>query len=138
MTSSAVHHINFLCKDLKASADWMSRLLNQTPEMEQLSGRAVLTAKFNLGGAWLVLVQPTTEDSTVGQILKDRGEGLFLISLEVDDLEQTIVELDDKGIHMDDKGPRQGLDNWLVQDIATPECFGPVMQLCQVALKGNE
>ena len=73
--------------------------------------------------------QPTTEDSTVGQILKDRGEGLFLISLEVDDLEQTIAELDDK---YTDKGLSKV---WTIgwYRILPPACFGPVMQLCQVA-----
>ena len=131
MPPKHVHHINFLCKDLDTSVCWMEKLLNKTAQRDELEGRGVNTAKFDLGGTWLVLVQPKSQDSTVGQILQQRGEGLFLISLGVDDLEKSIADLESEGIQMDDKGPRQGLVNWLVQDIDAPACFGPVIQLCQ-------
>lgn len=131
MQPSSVHHINFLCKDLDASCLWLETLLNQPAQRGELVDRAVATARFKLGSTWLVLVQPKSAESTVGQILKQRGEGLFLISLEVDDLEKYIDELGHKGISMDHGGPRKGLDNWLVQDVEAPACFGPVLQLCQ-------
>jgi methylmalonyl-CoA/ethylmalonyl-CoA epimerase len=80
-------------------------------------------------------VQPTSSKGEVAQILAERGEGLFLLSLSVDSLEDSIEKLSQQGLYSDNKGKRQGLDNWSVQDLDCPKALGPVLQLCQLTLK---
>lgn len=135
----AVHHINYVVKNLAASVDYLSVVLNQQPVYEPLPLRGVDTARFELNGVWLVLVQPLSEQGKVANILKQRGEGLFLLSLATQSLDETLTQLEKKGINGSNKGPRQGLLNWLVHDLEIPTDLGPVLQLCEETehLKNN-
>lgn len=138
-TITAVHHINFVVNDLAANVAYLSTLLNQQPIYNTIETRGVNTARFSLNDIWLVLVQPTSEQGEVANILKQRGEGLFLLSLATQSLDETLIQLEKKGINGSNKGPRQGLLNWLVHDLEIPSDLGPVLQLCEETerLKNN-
>lgn len=128
---TAVHHINYVVKDLAANVAYLSTLLNQQPICESLETRGVNTARFSLNDIWLVLVQPTSEHGEVARILAERGEGLFLLSLSTQSLEESLEQLEQQNLSASSKGPRHGLLNWLVHDLNTPSGLGPVLQLCQ-------
>lgn len=130
-TINSVHHFNFVVRDLERSTQRFSRILNQEPKYDSLAGRQVKTARFQLSGVWLVLVQPTTNNSEVARILAERGEGLFLLSFGVDSLDTEVNELESRGITMDESGAREGLLDWKVWDLATEEGLGSVIQLCE-------
>ena len=59
------------------------------------------------GGAFLELVQPANADHPVARFLEERGEGMFSISVEVDDLDAAVRELQAKGVPI--SGPEPGL-----------------------------
>lgn len=129
--SESIHHINYLVKDLEESVAYFESLIDQSPEYEYLPQRQVKTARFLLGETYLVLVCPDKEDSDVGKILSQRGEGLFLLSLATNDLSKAKGILEHKGMHFNEGSERNGLADWLVADLNAPEAFGPVLQLCQ-------
>jgi methylmalonyl-CoA/ethylmalonyl-CoA epimerase len=134
-TVNAIHHINFVVRELAPQVEYLRALLQSEPIIEDLPKRYVKSARFLLSGVWIVLVQPTSSKGEVAQILAERGEGLFLLSLSVDSLEDSIEKLSQQGLYSDNKGKRQGLDNWSVQDLDCPKALGPVLQLCQLTLK---
>ncbi|WP_371196014.1 VOC family protein [Glaciecola sp. SC05] len=129
--SKSIHHINYLVKDLTESVAYFELLLEQSAEYEHLAQRHVKTARFLLGKTYLVLVCPENEDSDVGKILAQRGEGLFLLSLATQDLSKAKGALQHKGIHFTEGSERNGLADWRVADLNAPDAFGPVLQLCQ-------
>ena len=55
-------------------------------------------AFFSLGDVQISLVASEQPESSVNKFLETRGEGVFLISLEVDDAEQARNELVEKGV----------------------------------------
>lgn len=134
---TSVHHINFVVKNLEKSTRHFAQVLDAEPEFDELEGRQVKTARFNLNGIWLVLVQPLSADSEVGQILEQRGEGLFLLSLSVDSLQNSKSTLQERGVRLADSGPRQGLLDWQVWDLENKAGLGPVVQLCE-SLKSDK
>lgn len=122
----SIHHINWLVRDIHQSVERFSVFLEQTATIEYLPERNVDTARFELGGSWLVLVAPRTQDSVVGRILTERGEGLFLLSLSgLDNLSDAQLK------QMDPAGCRQGLDDWQVWDIDGLSTETSVLQLHQ-------
>lgn len=127
----SVHHINFLVREINPAVEQLSRILNLEPIFESLPGRGAKTARFSLGSVWLVVVQPLNQVSPLMKLLDERGEGLFLLSLGVDSIEESVAKLQESGISMSDKGSRKGLDNWQVWDIAADIGLGPVLQICQ-------
>lgn len=128
---NSIHHINYVVKNLDINVAYFEKLLGCTPIIEGLKGRNVKTARFPIGDAWIVLVQPLSEEGEVARILAERGEGLFLLSLGVDNLESTLNELEQQGVQPDAKGQRKGLDTWVIQDLDCPFGLAPVLQLCQ-------
>ena len=131
-TVNSIHHINFVVRELAPQIEYLRILLQSEPIIEDLPNRQVKTARFCLSGVWLVLVQPLSTEGEVAQILAERGEGLFLLSLNVDSLDASLEKLSQQGINSDNKGKREGLDNWRVQDLDCPNALGPILQLCQL------
>jgi len=66
---------------------------------------ASLPLDSGAGGAFLELVQPTDASHRVARFLADRGEGMFSISLEVDDLDATVAALRARDVPVSDPEP---------------------------------
>jgi len=127
-----VHHINFLVADLDKSIERYKDLFElESVEVEMLPERGVATARFDLDGVWIVLVQPVDDKSEPARILREQGEGVFLISFAVDDLEDAREKLVAKGAISRSATTRDGLLNWRVIDLDPEAVFGAPVQLTE-------
>lgn len=127
-----VHHINFLVADLGKSVERYKNLFElESIEIETLAERGVATARFNVGGVWIVLVQPVDDVSEPARHMREHGEGVFLISFAVDDLEEAREKLLAKGAITAASTARDGLQNWRVIDLDPDAVFGAPMQLTE-------
>ena len=127
-----IHHINFLVKDLDAAEQQYRALLGLGPAIrDELPERNVLTARFRLGESWLVLVQPISGEGEPARYLREHGEGFFLISFGVDDLEATMARAQRSGGRFTAEQPRSGLDDWRIIDFDPAITFGATLQLAE-------
>lgn len=55
-------------------------------------------AKLNVNGVHINLISYTNEETSVAKFLNTKGEGVFLISVEVDDINKDVEELKSKGL----------------------------------------
>jgi methylmalonyl-CoA/ethylmalonyl-CoA epimerase len=128
---TGVHHITLLVRDLeKAVLQWQQQLGIETVLYDDLPGRGVKTARFKTGDVWLALVQPIA-DGEPKRVLEERGEGLFLLSLGVESLQAATDRVVAAGGAMTADQPRQGLENWLVNDVRPETLSGALIQLCE-------
>jgi len=100
MTFKGVHHVVVRVKDLKAGIEtWRDKFgltLDRITESETLG---VKQAIFNLNnGGFIELVAPLDQNSVVGKAIESRGEGMHTISMEVEDLNKTVAELEKNGV----------------------------------------
>ena len=122
--SASLHHVNWLVYDIVSASQKFAEFLQQQPQIERLTQRNVVTARFELGNAWLVLVSPLDPDSFVGKILASRGEGLFLLSLSgFDSLTDAQFAL------MDEDGKRSGLADWQIWDVSGLSTATSILQI---------
>lgn len=131
----SIHHLNFIVRNLDvAIPDW-ERLLGLTLDArDELPERGVIVARFRLGTAWLVLVQPTRDDSVPGRFLATHGEGFFLLSLAVESLEDELQRL---GAGAFTSLMRTGADGWLVQDLDPTLTNGIQLQYTEFPQEGS-
>jgi methylmalonyl-CoA/ethylmalonyl-CoA epimerase len=62
-------------------------------------------AVLPLGSAFIELITPVADSGPVAEALKAKGEGLYLISLAVDDMAATLAELRARGVRVNDPAP---------------------------------
>ncbi len=102
MTIKGVDHVVIRVKDFdEGVATWRDNLgmeLERTAESEALGIKQAFF-QFENGG-FLEIVAPMSDDSAVGKAVASRGEGLHTLSMEVDNLEQTIKDMQDKGVQL--------------------------------------
>jgi len=120
-----IHHINFIVRELDdAIPAWETVLGRPVDSRDRLDGRGVDIARFDLGGTWLVLVQPTGAGAPA-DYLEQHGEGFFLMSLGVDSLADEAERIGAVMLH---GATRAGLDDWVVQDLDIGRTFGAQVQ----------
>jgi len=106
-------HLNHTCIAVK-DIDETLRLYRDvfgvgTDDIVDIEDQAVRAALVRVGGSQLEFIQPTDPNSGVAKFIERRGEGVHHICFEVEDLPETLRRLDDKGIQLIDKTPREGL-----------------------------
>jgi len=130
MSPTRIHHLNFVVRDLDEATARFEQTLGVGPfETVDHAPRGALVARTRIGDCWLVLVCPYDEGSVPGQFLARHGEGFFLVSFGVDDLEGRLAQLHSSGQVTEDAAPRNGILDWQVADIG--EVHGTLLQLTQ-------
>ncbi len=128
MSVSRLHHINFVVRDLEAATRRFEQELGLPPfETVDHAVRGSRIARSRVGETYLVLVCPYDAESVPGQYLSEHGEGFFLLSFGVDDLDASLARIAEG-----DRGAiRQGILDWRIADIGT--WFGAGVQLTEDA-----
>ena len=112
-----VHHVNLLVHDLESAKRHYRAKFNIDFIDESLPSRGVLTSRFRVGESWLVLIQPIAEGEPMRQ-LRERGEGLFLLSLGVAQVEDAVPASfhDDSHTAGTLSEVRDGISGWRIAD----------------------
>jgi methylmalonyl-CoA/ethylmalonyl-CoA epimerase len=112
-----VHHVNLLVADIESAKREYSAKFNLEFIDESLPSRGVLTSRFSVGESWVVLIQPIAEGEPMRQ-LRERGEGLFLLSLGVAQCEDEIPTHSYHDGETDGalSAVRDGISGWRVAD----------------------
>ena len=102
-----IDHVVIATEDLADSlAKWARNVgLKEDAEMNAPRGAGFKVARLPIGDSFLELVQPVEQSGRFFEQVKERGEGLFSISLEVDDLDATVSYLREKGATVSDPEP---------------------------------
>ena len=62
--------------------------------------------RFDAGNAFVDVVQPSSPSSPLNAFIKDRGEGIYLIAVQVDDLKGSVAALRQKGAQIMEESGR--------------------------------
>ena len=102
MAIRGVDHVVVRVKDLDAGIatyrDSFGLELERTAESQAIG---IKQAFFPLAdGGFLEVVAPLGPEGAVGKALESRGEGIHTVALAVDDMAQTVKELQEKGVQL--------------------------------------
>ena len=132
MSPKRIHHINFIVRDLDEAVTHYERTLGVDPFVvvdHPLRGATV--ARTRVGECWLVLVCPYDAESVPGRFLAEHGEGFFLLSFGVDDLDVAIEKARQAGAGFTADEPRAGLEGWRIIDFDPADTLGAILQLTE-------
>lgn len=93
-----IHHIVIAVADLDAASSLYGKTFGlKAQTLADMPTEGLRRIRFDVGNAFVDIAQPTNETGELGKFVKDKGEGIYLISVQVDDLAKTVKELRAKG-----------------------------------------
>ncbi|TET40258.1 MAG: methylmalonyl-CoA epimerase [Dehalococcoidia bacterium] len=129
--ANRIAHIAILVSNLDEALKLYEDLFGaKLDKSKTVSEQGVKAAILSLAdGAKLELLEPLP-DSNMARMLEKRGEGLHHIAFEVDDVDQELTRLSEKGVELIDKKSRPGVEG-MVAFIHPKSIRGVLTELCQ-------
>ena len=109
-----IDHVAIIVRNLEQALLFYRDTLGIEPaEIKEVPSEEVRIAFLPLGGpggSEIELIEPTTPASSLSRFLEKRGEGLHHICLEVENIEEALREMQEKGAPVLDTAPRRAAE----------------------------
>jgi methylmalonyl-CoA/ethylmalonyl-CoA epimerase len=127
-----IHHLGIAVRNMEEAAARFGELLGLEPgERYDVPEMKVSVLYLPVGDSKLEFLEPRSEDSAVAKFLARRGEGLHHVCFEVDDIEESMREMEKQGATLIDKKPRRGAGDHLVAFVHPKSTHGALIELKQ-------
>ena len=126
-----VDHIGIAVKNLEEAIKIWENLGLKVEEIEEVPDQKVRTAIFHAGETRIELLEATAEDSPIAKFIEKRGEGIHHIALGVDNIEEMLKKLKEKGFRLIDEKPRIGAGGAKIAFIHPKSVGGVLLELCE-------
>lgn len=102
-------------------------------EAEDIPSQRVRARFVSLGGSTLELLEATSSDSPITHFLQRRGPGLHHVTLRVENINDALGRLRERGIRLIDNSPRLGAGGSMVAFVHPTSTQGVLVELKQVS-----
>jgi methylmalonyl-CoA/ethylmalonyl-CoA epimerase len=125
-------HIGIAVKDLDQAIKLYKDVFGIEPSLVYESAYTKAKIAFiPLGETRIELIQPSNPESVVGKFLEKKGEGIHHISFKVKDVDQSLMEIESKGVQLIDKKSREVRENERVAFLHPKSTHGVLFELIQ-------
>lgn len=101
-----IDHIAIAVKDLDSAVNTFTNNFGfPVTRRADVPALGISLALLRIGDAELELFQPTATDNPAAKFLADRGEGMYVLSLETENLDAALHALSAKGIRVGQIAP---------------------------------
>jgi len=132
MNKPKLDHIGIAVKSLDAAKVYEALGLT-IDHVETVETQKVKTAFLSVGDSQLELLEPTGPDSTIAKFIEKRGEGIHHICLRVDNLEEQLARLKEKGFRLINEAPVPGAHGCRVAFLHPAAGNGVLIELSEKA-----
>ena len=128
-------HIGIAVENLEtAESFWGAGLGLPLEGREEVAEQGVTVSFLPVGEPRIELLEPlATNPGPVGRFLEQRGPGIHHICLRVNDLDSLLAQLDNAGIQLIDKSPRQGAHGMRIAFVHPKATGGVLLELAEPA-----
>ena len=138
MKIKRIEHIAIACKNMAANKAVLENKLGIAMEYEEhLPEHATSLAMYPIGETYLELLQSDKPDTGTNRWIAERGEGLFHICLEVEDIDSSMDELRGKGVTFQTETPMIGHGNCRIVFLDPKSTGGLVIELAEQPKGGH-
>lgn len=109
-TVDYIDHVGIAVSDIDAALKLYHEVFGAPlAEVRRLDDQGIRGALVQVGQTRLELMEPTSPESTIGRFIERRGQGLHHLAFYVNDLPGKIQIVDELGLQLIDREPREGL-----------------------------
>lgn len=127
-----IDHIGIAVKSIEEGGRFFTDVLGlRLEKVETVAEQKVKTGFFPITDSEVELLESTEPDGPVAKFIDARGEGVHHIAFRVEDIDEALRELKEKGVRLIDQEPRKGAGGARIAFIHPKETHGVLVELCE-------
>lgn len=132
MEISHIEHIGIAVKSLEEAIPYYENVLGlKCYNIEQIKSQKVKTAFFKVGQTKIELLESTDAEGPIGKFIEKKGEGLHHLAFAVKNIEDSLTEVENKGIRLIDAHSRKGAEGLGIAFLHPKATFGVLTEFCE-------
>lgn len=131
MSISHIEHIGIAVNSLEEAIPFYENMLGlKCYAIEEVKDQKVKTAFFKVGQTKIELLESTDQEGPIGKFLEKKGPGVHHIAYAVDSVDESLNELEEKGVRLIDKKARKGAEGLNIGFLHPKSTLGVLTELC--------
>ena len=127
-----IDHIGIAVKSIEEGEKSFTDILGlKLQKVETVAEQKVKTGFFPIADIELELLESTQPDGPIARFIEAKGEGVQHIAFRVENIDDALRELKEKGIRLIDQEPRKGAGGSRIAFIHPKETHGVLVELCE-------
>jgi len=127
-----IDHIGIAVKSIEEGGKFfIDKLGLKLEKIETVEEQKVKTGFFPITDSEIELLESTAPDGPVAKYIDSRGEGVQHIAFRVENIDEALKELKEKGVRLIDQEPRIGAGGARIAFIHPKETHGVLVELCE-------
>ncbi|ROL62359.1 methylmalonyl-CoA epimerase [Bacteroidetes/Chlorobi group bacterium ChocPot_Mid] len=132
MNISHIEHIGIAVKNLDESIKYYENILGlKCYSVEEVHDQKVKTAFFLVGQTKIELLESTDPEGPIAKFIEKKGEGIHHIAFATKNLNDSLKEIESKGIQLIDKVGRKGAEGLNIAFLHPKSTGGVLTELCE-------
>lgn len=132
MNVSHIEHIGIAVKNLDESIKYYENILGlKCYSVEEVHDQKVKTAFFLVGQTKIELLESTDPEGPIAKFIEKKGEGIHHIAFATKNLNDSLKEIESKGIQLIDKVGRKGAEGLNIAFLHPKSTGGVLTELCE-------
>lgn len=131
MNISHIEHIGIAVNSLEEAIPYYEEKLGlKCYAVEEVADQKVKTAFFQVGDTKIELLESTSPDGPIGKFLEKKGQGVHHLAFAVDNVNDSLNELEEKGVRLIDKTSRKGAEGLNIGFLHPKSTMGVLTEIC--------
>ncbi len=131
MNISHIEHIGIAVNSLDEAISYYEETLGmKCYAIEEVADQKVKTAFFMVGQTKIELLESTDPQGPIGKFLEKKGPGVHHIAFAVDNANNALNELEQKGVQLIDKSSRKGAEGLNIGFLHPKSTMGVLTEIC--------
>lgn len=131
MNITHIEHIGIAVNSLEEAIPYYEETLGmKCYAVEEVTDQKVKTAFFMVGQTKIELLESTDSDGPIGKFLEKKGQGVHHLAFAVNNVNESLSELDEKGVRLIDKTSRKGAEGLDIGFLHPKSTMGVLTEIC--------
>ncbi len=136
MKPTHIEHIGIAVKNLNDAILFYEGIFGlKCYAIEEVPEQKVKTAFFMVGQTKIELLESTDPEGPIGKFIEKKGEGIHHLAFAVENLQEKLLGVEEKGVKLIDKNPRKGAEGLNIGFLHPKSTFGVLTELCELPKK---
>jgi methylmalonyl-CoA/ethylmalonyl-CoA epimerase len=131
MNITHIEHIGIAVNKLEEAIPYYENVLGlKCYAIEEVADQKVKTAFFMVGQTKIELLESTDPEGPIGKFIEKKGPGVHHLAFAVDNVNEALAEVGDKGVQLIDKAGRKGAEGMNIGFLHPKSTLGVLTEFC--------